>query len=199
MKTGAIEAMMHHAARLRTRMFTLLLAGQFAEFGRGSRIVPPLSFHGLNNISVGEGVFINLDNWLNVVPGHGDEASVKIIIKSRASIGRRSQITAALRIVIEKYVIVGSNCLISDHFHASNDLSVPIIAQGIDNIKPVYIGEGTQLGNNVSVQPGVTIGRHCVIGTNSIVSHSIPDFSIAVGMPARVVKTLTKHQIHEQF
>ena len=187
---------MHLAARLRTRMFTLLLASQFKTFGRGSRIVPKLSFHGLRNISVGEHVFINLDNWLNVVSGHADETSAKIIIGSHSSIGRRSQITAARQVIIEEYVIVGTNCLISDHFHAFKNLGVHIIQQGIDNIMPVVIGRGTQLGNNVAVQPGVTIGRHCVIGTNSVVSHSIPDFSVAVGMPARVVKTLGKDSAH---
>jgi acetyltransferase-like isoleucine patch superfamily enzyme len=64
--------------------------------------------------------------------------------------------------------------------------------QGIDNIKPVAIGRNSWLGQNAVVLPGVTIGEHCVIGANSVVNRSIPDFSIAVGTPARVVKTFNR-------
>jgi acetyltransferase-like isoleucine patch superfamily enzyme len=64
--------------------------------------------------------------------------------------------------------------------------------QGIDNLKPVSIGRHTWLGQNAVILPGVSIGQHCVIGANSVVNRSIPDFSIAVGAPARVVKKLNR-------
>ena len=182
--------MMKLGSRLRTRLFTALLASQFKEFGLGSRIVPPFTFSNLNQMRVGEGVLIQRDCWLTIPFGCGEEESVKIILKSRVSVGKRTTITAARQVVIEEDVMLGANCLISDHFHAFNDVGIPIAAQGIDNIKPILIGRETWIGNNASIQAGVTIGRHCVIGTNSVVTASIPDFSVAVGMPARVVKTL---------
>jgi acetyltransferase-like isoleucine patch superfamily enzyme len=190
MKPGSIESMVHLWSRLRNRAFTLLLASQFREFGVGSRIVPPLTFWGLNQMSIADRVIIQRDCWIQVIGGYADEKSVKIIIKSHASIGKRTAITAAQQIVIGEHVMIGSNCLITDHSHAFDNVNIPIRKQGIDSIKPVSIGPETFVGNNVFVQPGVNIGRHCVIGTNSIVSASIPDFSVAVGMPARVVKTL---------
>ncbi len=52
---------------------------------------------------------------------------------------------------------------------------------------PVQIGRGTWIAERVSVLRGATIGRCCIIGANSVVRGSIPDFSIAVGAPARVV------------
>jgi acetyltransferase-like isoleucine patch superfamily enzyme len=64
--------------------------------------------------------------------------------------------------------------------------------QGINGIAPVSIGRNAWLGQNVVVLPGVTIGEHCVIGANSVVNSSIPDFSVAVGAPARVIKRYNK-------
>jgi acetyltransferase-like isoleucine patch superfamily enzyme len=85
--------------------------------------------------------------------------------------------------------LLGRNVHISDHTHAFENINTPIIQQGINGIAPVSIGRGTWLGQNVVVLPGVTIGRHCVIGANSVVKSSIPDFSVAVDAPARVVKS----------
>lgn len=52
---------------------------------------------------------------------------------------------------------------------------------------PVTIGEDTWLGGGIIVCPGVTIGKRCIIGAGSVVTHDIPDGSIAVGNPARVI------------
>ncbi len=52
----------------------------------------------------------------------------------------------------------------------------------------VKIGEGCWLGENVLVLPGKKIGKKCIIGAGAVVSHDIPDYSLAVGNPARVVK-----------
>ena len=54
--------------------------------------------------------------------------------------------------------------------------------------RSINIEEDCWIGTNVCIVGNVTIGRHCVIGANSFVNQSIPDFSIAVGNPAKVVK-----------
>ena len=64
---------------------------------------------------------------------------------------------------------------------------MPINASSIIT-KTVKIGDETYIYNNSVILPGTTIGRHCVIGANSVVNSNIPDYSIAVGNPARVVK-----------
>ena len=87
MTIGTIEWMLHRYARIRTRLFTLLLAGQFREIGSGSRIVPPFRFGGLHEISLGEGVIIHRDCWIHVIAGHGDETAPKLTIQSHAAIG----------------------------------------------------------------------------------------------------------------
>jgi acetyltransferase-like isoleucine patch superfamily enzyme len=53
--------------------------------------------------------------------------------------------------------------------------------------RPVRIGEDCWLGIGVAVMPGVTIGRGCVVGANAVVTHDLPPYSIAAGLPARVL------------
>ena len=65
--------------------------------------------------------------------------------------------------------------------------SVPIKEQGMRQISNVVIGEGTWIGENVSIL-GCSIGKQCVIGAGSIVTKDIPDYCVAVGNPAKVIK-----------
>lgn len=53
---------------------------------------------------------------------------------------------------------------------------------------PVKIGSQSFIGMGARIFPGVTIGKHCVIGANAVVTHDIPDYCVAAGMPARVIK-----------
>ena len=188
MNIGAIERTMRFWSSVRTRLFTLLLSSQFRDFGTGARISPPFRFWGLNEISLGENVIINPDCWIQTIPSQGEETSAKLLIGSNAGIGMGASISAAREIVIGEYVLLARNVYISDHTHAFEDVEIPIMRQGINGIAPVSIGARTWLGQNVVVLPGVSIGQHCVIGANSVVNSSVPDFSVAAGVPARVVK-----------
>jgi acetyltransferase-like isoleucine patch superfamily enzyme len=188
MPIGAIERTVDLCSRIRTRLFTLLLSSQFKEMGAGSRIVPPFRFCGLRGISLGEGVIIHRDCWIHVVGDHNDNETPNIIIKSYAGIGMGATIAAAKRVVIGEFVLLARNVYISDHAHAYENIEVPIMYQGINRIAPVIIGNHTWLGQNVVVLPGVSIGEHCIIGANSVVNLSMPDYCVAVGVPARVVR-----------
>jgi acetyltransferase-like isoleucine patch superfamily enzyme len=64
----------------------------------------------------------------------------------------------------------------------------------IDIIKPIVIGNNVYIGYGCIILPGVTIGDNVVIGANSIVSRDIPSNSVAVGSPARVIKTLDEYK-----
>lgn len=59
--------------------------------------------------------------------------------------------------------------------------------------KPIMVGDNVYIGNNVIILPGVTIGSNVVIGAGAIVSRDIPDNSVAVGVPARVIKTADEY------
>lgn len=59
--------------------------------------------------------------------------------------------------------------------------------------KPIVVGNDVYIGNNVIILPGVTIGNNVVIGAGAVVSKDIPDNSVAVGVPARVIKTTDEY------
>ena len=63
----------------------------------------------------------------------------------------------------------------------------PVLSQKVVQKKPVEIGDGSWIGENVCII-GASVGKHCIIGANAVVTHDIPDYSIAVGSPAKVVK-----------
>lgn len=137
---------------------------------------------------LGEGVQIERDCWIQTIGESPEDKEVKLIIGARAGIGMGACISAAKMVTIGEHVLLARNVYISDHTHAYEDINVPIMKQGINNMKPVSIGRHSWLAQNVVVLPGVSIGEHCIIGANSVVNCSIPDFSVAVGAPARVVK-----------
>jgi acetyltransferase-like isoleucine patch superfamily enzyme len=76
---------------------------------------------------------------------------------------------------------------ITDQNHGYEDITIPISKQSQPE-RAVSIGDGSWLGHGSVVLPGVTIGQHVVIGANSVVTKDIPDFSVAVGVPAKVIR-----------
>ena len=111
----------------------------------------------------------------------------KVVIGDNCCIGHDNVIVGGGNITI------GDNALISSYIkmlasnHNYSDISQPIKFQGSTS-KDIIIGESTWIGFNVIVVAGVTIGKHCVIGGGSVVTKDIPDYSVAVGNPAKVVK-----------
>src|SRR5690606_14701897 len=76
---------------------------------------------------------------------------------------------------------------ICDFDHVTSDITYPIKDQGIVK-SPVRIGPDTWIAAKVSVLRGTRVGRGCVLGAHAVVKGDIPDYSIAVGSPAKVVK-----------
>ena len=105
-----------------------------------------------------------------------------------------AHITAVQSIVIGTNLLTGTNVLISDNSHGDfsiENLNMPPHSRPICSKGGVVIGNNVWLGNNVCVLAGVTIGNGVVVGANSVVTHDIPDNSLAVGCPAKVVKSLS--------
>ncbi|GJN71048.1 trimeric LpxA-like protein [Purpureocillium lilacinum] len=75
-------------------------------------------------------------------------------------------------------------------FAATHETGVQSRRDGVEYASFVTIGDDCWIGGNVTIMPGVTIGKGCTIGAGSVVTKDIPDFSVAIGSPAKVVKTV---------
>lgn len=175
--------------RARDRLFTLCVRRAFAAFGPRSVVQLPVRLSGEGAVSVGSGVFIGAGSWIQVLDLEGGG---EIAIGDGTSIAGSCVLSAARSIRIGRKVLMARNVYVADHGHAFEDVSAPVLDQGLRDIRPVAIGDGAWLGQNVFVGPGVTIGRGAVVGANSVVLHDVPDHSVAVGAPARVVRTFSR-------
>ena len=90
-------------------------------------------------------------------------------------------------ITIGNHVLIGPNCQLLTPQHPMNYLDR---RKPIETSYPITIGDDTWLGGGVTVLPGVTIGKRCIIGAGAVVVHDIPDDSLAVGNPAVVKRRL---------
>jgi acetyltransferase-like isoleucine patch superfamily enzyme len=165
---------------------------RFGAFGERSVICfPPTTIMNERYIHIGSHTMIGPHVALSagMVPGQRCLTDPVVQIGDRCLIGRGSGIVGHLSIVIGDDVWTGHHVYITDQNHGYADLDVPISRQ-VQPERPVVIGDGSWIGHGSVVLPGARIGRHVVIGANSVVSGEIPDECVAVGAPARVVKRL---------
>ena len=158
----------------------------FCSVGGGSVILYPLRIDNPKFIFIRKGVIIQQQSWIASVPLTGEENS-QLVIEDGAVIGNFNHIYATKSIIIHKKVLTADKVYISDNLHGYHDITIPVLEQPIIQNGTVEIGEGSWLGENVCVL-GAIIGKHCVIGANSVVTHDIPDYSVAVGAPAKVIR-----------
>jgi len=136
-----------------------------------------------SSIFVGDSVYINRYAWL--MGNKQEKCTLKI--GNGTVIGHFSHIIANKHVVIGENVLVADKVFISDCTHEYSDVLTPVIRQPIKTLDSVTIGDGSWIGENVCIL-GASVGKQCVIGSNSVVTHSIPDYTVAVGNPARVIK-----------
>ena len=165
---------------------------RFGHIGAGSVICFPVNaLFNEQYIHIGDGTMFGPQITLSagMVPGQQMVSDTVITVGDRCLIGKGSGIVGHLEIVIGNDVWTGHHVYITDQNHGYHDLGLPISRQVMPE-RPVSIGDGSWLGHGTVVLPGSTIGRHVVVGANSVVTGHIPDFSVAVGVPARVIRTI---------
>ena len=116
----------------------------------------------------------------------------KIKFCDGVSVQQNLHLTCANRIVIGRNTAIAANVTITDIIHPYTDVSVPIKYQDIEVLE-VEIGEDCNICNNSVILPGVHIGNHVTIGANSIVTKDIPDYCVAAGSPAKIIKKYILH------
>ena len=165
-------------------------ARPFRRFGDGSAICFPVAaLYGEEYIELGEGCIIGPYCSLSagVMPGHVIDHSPVVTIGDRVLIGKGSGIVGHHTVEIGDDVFTGHHVYITDANHGYEDTSLPLGKQFAPT-RPVRIGSGSWLGHGTVVLPGADIGRNVAVGAGSVVTGTLPDFSVAVGNPARVIR-----------
>jgi lipopolysaccharide O-acetyltransferase len=158
-------------------------------------IGPRCHLRGLDCMRIGKHFQADEGLWLEAVIAHLDQSfSPRIVIGDDVSISRWSHIAATNRIEIGDGVLIGSKVLITDHNHGrfgeeNWDVALPPSLRPLDADKAVLIGNNAWIGDGVFVAPGAKIGEGAVIGANSVVTGTIPPYTVAAGTPARVLRT----------
>ena len=131
------------------------------------------------------------DANLQVEAGVIFEFPKRVFIGSRVFINRGTIITARAPVSIGNDVLIGPYVVINSGNHVTKRIDVPINQQG-HIAAPICIGSDVWIGAHVCVLQGVTIGDGAVIGAGAVVTNDIPPFSVAMGVPARIVRTRTE-------
>ena len=114
-----------------------------------------------------------------------------IVIEDNCAIGTGSIISAKNHIHLERDVLVAQSVLIVDHNHAYEDIDSTDRQQGITEGGTIRIGQGSWIAHGVAIlcpKGELIIGRNCVVAANSVVTRSIPDYSLAAGYPAKIIR-----------
>lgn len=149
--------------------------------------------------------FIKIKNKLNAfIANHsGYEGKRKYLIKQGAIVGERTHLNCGVEAFgTEPYLIkCGCNCVFAARVNfITHDGGVNVLnalgyfdGKWMDNMAPIVVGDNVYIGMGAYIMPGVTIGNNVIIGANAVVTRNIPDNSVAVGMPARVIKNINEY------
>ncbi len=178
----------------------------FKKAGGGLILGRGISLRHSGKVALGNRVAID-DHVLIDACGAGDEGIVigddviisrncviqgktgPVHIGSRTDIGCNTILSSVTGIFIEDAVLIAGNCYIGGARYHTENTARPVMDQGIYSKGPVHIGTGTWLGAGVTVLDGVRIGKNCIIGAGSVVIRDLPDFSVAAGIPVRLMNS----------
>lgn len=176
---------------------------RLGALGRGCHIDPGVSLHYPGRIRLGDGVGIGRNATLRanteanpgITLGHGVSINDAVVINANrgfVALGERSWLGPFCLVYGNGGVSIGRNVLIAGHStintvsHSSARCDIPINDQPVLT-DPVTIEDDVWIGLNAVILQGVTLGRGCIVGAGAVVTRSIPPWSIAMGVPARVV------------
>jgi acetyltransferase-like isoleucine patch superfamily enzyme len=129
----------------------------------------------------------SLDRGVVLLCSGPARSGIKLSIGSNTYINRRTFLDAIDSLIVGSNVAIGPGCYITDHDHGM-DGGRPVLMQEMV-AAPTHIEDDVWIGANVVVLKGVTIGRGTIVGAGSVVTRSLPPNSIAVGVPAKVLRS----------
>jgi acetyltransferase-like isoleucine patch superfamily enzyme len=193
-KNGITLTMIHALSRRYTQLYNKKMARQLND-AINLRLSLPSKIVGIEHVRIGKNFSAGQFLWINAVAVHNDiQYEPVIVVKDNVIINNFVTIAATHYVEIGNNVLMASRIFISDHNHGiynGDCQSSPHIApiqRIMTNDSHVIIEDNVWIGENVCILHGTRVGKGSVIGSNSVVSKDIPEFCIAVGNPAKVIK-----------
>jgi acetyltransferase-like isoleucine patch superfamily enzyme len=160
---------------------TVIYSPFFGKLGLPGYIGKPTFLMGIKKAFIGKRVRIFPHMRLEV---HGEG---QLVIHDNVVIGQNFHITCGDRVEIGSGTLITADVMVTDIDHDYSVINMSIVEQ--KNItSPTVIGENCFIGMGARIQAGTILGKQCIVGTNSVVRGEFPDYSVIVGIPARVVK-----------
>jgi acetyltransferase-like isoleucine patch superfamily enzyme len=183
--------LMFFLERLKARCFYKLF---FGRMGKGSAIVRPELIFNPSHIFIGDGVMIHSNARILCMTDYKGEKfsqnfDPKVEIGDGTGIQQGLYISCAESVKIGKRVSMSQYIAITDIDHDYEDVGRPVYDQPL-LVNKVVIGDDSFVGSGAVILRGTKIGKHCIIGANSVVKGEFPDYSVIAGVPAKVIKKL---------
>ncbi len=175
-------------------IYSSWISSEFKIFGKNSKILSLRSLIGGKYISIGDNTIIGTQAVITAWDTHGAHTFTPFInIGKNVSIGNDCHISAIYNVSIGDNVLMGMKVTITDNSHGTNkieELATAPVYRKLHSNGPVIIEGGVWIGDKVTILPNTKIGKNSIIGANAVVTGDIPCNSIAVGIPAKVIKTI---------
>ena len=158
------------------------------KFGKNSFIGPGYAIWPiLRGVVLGDNVIIGKNAWFDISRYSKDAI---ITIGDGTSAGRNTVMAACRKISIGKKCLISYGVSFLDHEHNLFDVSASPVDGGIAKGKEIIIEDDCFIGAHSFILKGVHLGKHCVVGANSVVTKSFPGYSVIAGNPAKLIRNL---------
>ena len=176
-------------------MYSGWISNEFKSCGEKLYVSSPITISGGKNIKLGDHCFWGKSCVLTAHVKYNDITySPEIHIGNQCCFGEYNHITSINKIKIGNGVLTGRWVTITDNGHGQStyhDLLILPNARRLFSKGEVIIEDNVWIGDKVTILPGVTIGKGSIIAANTVVTKSVPEYSVVAGSPGKIIKSLS--------
>lgn len=180
--------------RVRTGLYLMWVRRNFKKIGK-VYFQTPAYLHGMQYIEIGNGTTIGRRAMICANKILDNEKKPEITIGDNCNIGDDCNFQCCNSIRLENGVLLGRKVMVNDTSHGGfirEQLDIQPNLRPLCSKGPIVIEENVWIGEMVCILGNVHIGRGSVIGAGSVVTKDIPPYSLAVGCPAKIIKSFDK-------
>lgn len=170
--------------RLLSIIYYLFNSRKFKYLDFKTIVRPSVRIEGKKYITISKGVVVQRHGWLLAMKN--EEQVPELVIGTGCAIGDFAHISCVKKVVLEDHVLLANRVYISDNQHGFSDIHKPIMHQPVRFTNEVVLGKGCWIGENACIM--ASVGRNSIVASNAVVTKPIPDFCVAGGVPAKVLK-----------